>query len=246
MPTAIVTGAAGGLGGGVAERVAADGWGVTLVDVVETDGGADALTLVGSVADEPFAARVVAETVERFGGLDLLVNAAGIGGGNAGLVDLEIAELWHVLEVNAVGSFVFAQAAARAMIAAGRGGSIVNVGSIFGQQGVPEGAPYCMSKGAITLLTQSLALELAPHGIRVNTVAPGNMATEMHWAYLRDLAREHGSSLAEEVERVRSSIPLGRHGTGADVAGAVAWLASEDAAYVTGQTIGVNGGVLLT
>src|SRR4029078_4156318 len=97
--------------------------------------------------------------------------------------------------------------AARAMIAAGRGGSIVNIGSIFGQQGVPDGAPYCMSKGAITLLTQSLALELGPHGIRVNTVAPGNMATEMHWAYLRDLAAEHATSPAEEGERMRSETP---------------------------------------
>jgi NAD(P)-dependent dehydrogenase (short-subunit alcohol dehydrogenase family) len=242
----MVTGAAGGLGGGVAERLAADGWGLALVDVAEPRGGAGSLALVGSVADEDFAARAVGETVERFGGLDLLVNAAGIGGGNAAVVDLEVAELRHVLEVNAVGSFVFAQAAARAMVAAGRGGSIVNVGSIFGQQGVPEGAPYCMSKGAVTLLTQSLALELAPHGIRVNTVAPGNMATEMHWEYVRDLARERGTSFEEEVERVRASVPAGRHGTGADVAGAVVWLASEDASYVTGQTIGVNGGVFLT
>jgi NAD(P)-dependent dehydrogenase (short-subunit alcohol dehydrogenase family) len=246
MRAAIVTGAAGGLGGGVAQRLGADGWGIGLVDVIEPEGGGEGLPLVGSVADEAFAARAVAETVERFGGLDLLVNAAGIGGGNTAVVDLEITELRQVLEVNAVGSFVFAQAAARAMIAAGRGGSIVNVGSIFGQQGVPEGAPYCMSKGAVTLLTQSLAMELAPHGIRVNTVSPGNMATEMHWSYLRDLAAERGTTLAEEVEGVRSSIPLGRHGTGDDVAGAVVWLASPDAAYVTAQTIGVNGGVFLT
>jgi NAD(P)-dependent dehydrogenase (short-subunit alcohol dehydrogenase family) len=97
------------------------------------------------------------------------------------------------------------------MVAARRGGCIVDVGSMFGQQGVPEAAAYCMAKGAITLLTQSLALELAPRGIRVNTLSPGNMATEMHWDHVRSAA-----------------------------------LASEDAAYVTGQTIGVNGGALLT
>jgi NAD(P)-dependent dehydrogenase (short-subunit alcohol dehydrogenase family) len=244
MRTAIVTGAAGGLGSAVAERLAADGWNLALVDLAEPP--AQGLRLAGDVADEAFATRAAAETVARFGGLDLLVNAAGIGGDNLAVVDLPVAELRRVLEVNAVGSFVFAQAAARAMVAGGRGGCIVNVGSIFGQQGVPEGAPYCMSKGAVTLLTQSLALELAPHGIRVNTVSPGNMATEMHWDHVRWLAAERGTSFDAEREGVRASIPLGRHGTGADIAGAVAWLASDDAAYVTGQTIGVNGGVLLT
>jgi NAD(P)-dependent dehydrogenase (short-subunit alcohol dehydrogenase family) len=198
------------------------------------------------VADEAFAERAVGETVARHGGLDLLVNAAGIGGENHAVVDLPLAELRRVLDVNAVGSFLFARAAARAMIAAGRGGCIVNFGSIFGQQGVAEGAPYCMSKGAVTLLTQSLALELAPHGIRVNTVSPGNMATEMHWDHLRWLAAERGTSFEAERDAVAASVPLGRHGTGADIAGAVAWLASDDAAYVTGQTIGVNGGVFLT
>jgi NAD(P)-dependent dehydrogenase (short-subunit alcohol dehydrogenase family) len=244
MRTAIVTGAAGGLGGAVAERLAADGWGLGLVDVAEPPALGPAFT--GSVTDEAFAERTVADTVERFGGLDLLVNAAGIGGENHAVVDLPPAELRRVLEVNAVGSFLFARAAARAMIAGGRGGSIVNFGSIFGQQGVPEGAAYCMSKGAVTLLTQSLALELAPHGIRVNTVSPGNMATEMHWDHLRWLAAEQGTSFETERDAVAAAVPLRRHGTGADVAGAVAWLASDDAAYVTGQTIGVNGGVFLT
>jgi NAD(P)-dependent dehydrogenase (short-subunit alcohol dehydrogenase family) len=82
--------------------------------------------------------------------------------------------------------------------------------------------------------------------VRVNTIAPGNMATEMHWDHLRDRATAGGTSFEEELERVRSSIPLGRLGTGEDVAAAVAWLASDDASYVTGQTIGVNGGVFLT
>lgn len=198
--------------------------------------------LVGSVTDEAFAARVM----EQFGDVELLVNAAGVGGGNVAVVDLPADDVRAVLEVNAIGSFVFARAAARAMIAGGRAGSIVNVGSIFGQQGVPEGAAYCMSKGAVTLLTQVLAVELAPHGIRVNTVSPGNMATEMHWGYLRALAAERGTTFEAEVERLRAAIPLQRHGDGADVAGAVVWLASDDAAYVTGQTIGVNGGVFLT
>ena len=128
----------------------------------------------------------------------------------------------------------------------GGGGAIVNLGSIFGQQGVANGAAYCASKGGVALLTHSLALELAPHAIRVNTVAPGNMLTEMHLDDLRVGATERGVALDEEIERVRATVPLGRHGTADDVAGVVAWLASPDAAYVTGQTIGVNGGVILT
>jgi NAD(P)-dependent dehydrogenase (short-subunit alcohol dehydrogenase family) len=132
------------------------------------------------------------------------------------------------------------------MIAQGTGGAIVNVGSLFGQQGVAHGAAYCASKGGVTLLTHSLAAELAPHGIRVNSVAPGHMATEMHFDELRERAARGGTSFEEEREAARDAVPLGRHGTGEDVAGAVAWLASDDAAYVTGQTIAVNGGLLLS
>jgi NAD(P)-dependent dehydrogenase (short-subunit alcohol dehydrogenase family) len=117
---------------------------------------------------------------------------------------------------------------------------------MFGQRGVPFGASYCASKGGVALLTQSLALELAPHGVRVNTVAPGNMATDMHFDELRARADRNGSSFDDEVAAARAEVPLGRHGTADDVAGAIAWLASGDADYVTGQTIAVNGGMLLT
>jgi NAD(P)-dependent dehydrogenase (short-subunit alcohol dehydrogenase family) len=89
-----------------------------------------------------------------------------------------------------------------------------------------------------------MALELAPFAIRVNAISPGNMATEMHFDYVRALAHDHGRTFEEELDEIRSTIPLGRHGTGEDIAAAVAWLASDDASYVTGQTIGVNGGVL--
>jgi NAD(P)-dependent dehydrogenase (short-subunit alcohol dehydrogenase family) len=108
------------------------------------------------------------------------------------------------------------------------------------------GASYCASKAAIALLTQSLALELAPHRIRVNTVSPGNMATEMHFDELRERASRSGRTFDDELAAARAEVPLGRHGTPEDVAGVVAWLASADAGYVTGELIGVNGGVLLT
>ncbi len=253
---ALVTGGARGLGEAIAERMVRDGSDVAIMDVAEAVSAtaerlrslradAEVLGIRGDVSDEADADLTVSETVKRLGGLDLLVNNAGVGGPGTHLVDTSAEDIRHVLEVNLLGAFLMSRAAAREMVGRG-GGCIVNVGSIFGQQGYPGDTAYCASKGGIALLTQSLALELAPHGVRVNTIAPGNMATEMHWAHLRDRAKAAGMTFEEELERVRSLVPLGRLGSGDDVAGAVAWLASDDASYVTGQTIGVNGGVLLT
>lgn len=254
---ALVTGGARGLGRAVAERLVRDGADVALLDVdeavdrtarevAELRPGSKVRASRGDVSREDDVERAVEEAVAALGGLDLLVNNAGIGGPTTPLVDTSVEALRRVLEVNLFGAFLVARAVARVMLEQGGGGCIVNIGSIFGQQGVAGSAAYCASKGGITLLTHSLALELAPFGIRVNTVAPGNMATEMHFQDLRERAAAEGRTFEDEVARVVAAIPLGRHGTGADVAGAVAWLASADAAYVTGQTIGVNGGVLLT
>ncbi len=254
---ALVTGAARGLGEAVAGRLIRDGWDVAVVDVApeitQTAARLAALregvrtpAFVGDVADEAFCQRAVAGTVEALGGLDALVNNAGIGGPSVDAVDIEPAQFRRVLDVNLVGTFLMASAAGRVLVAQASGGCILNLGSIFGQQGVAGGAAYCASKGGVALLTHSLALELAPYGVRVNTIAPGHMATPMHFDDLRASAAARGSTLEDEIERVRATIPLGRHGTGEDVAGAVAWLLSDDASYVTGQTIGVNGGVLLS
>jgi NAD(P)-dependent dehydrogenase (short-subunit alcohol dehydrogenase family) len=254
---AIVTGAARGLGRGIAERLVLDGWGVALVDVAadveitaaELRLSADdrgPVAIVGDVSVEEDCTRILSEALAALEVIDALVNNAGIGGPATTVIDTDPDEFRHVLDVNLFGSFLMARAAARVMVDAGHGGAIVNIGSIYGQQGVAGGAGYAASKGGVTLLTQSLALELAPFEIRVNTVAPGNMATEMHFADVRIAASTRGTSFATELERVRMTVPLGRHGTPEDIAGAVAWLLSADAVYVTGQTIGVNGGVVLT
>ena len=252
---AIVTGAARGLGEGIARRLASEGWAVALLDRdpavaavadrIGAPGGPAPIAVQGDVADASWVAPEIPSVVERLGGLTLLVNNAGVGGPSTPVIDTPVEEFRRVLDVNLVGAFLMAKACAPAMIDAG-GGAIVNLGSIFGQQGVANGAAYCASKGGIALLTHSLALELAPYGIRVNTVAPGNMLTEMHLDDLRVGASERGVGLDEEIDRVRGTVPLGRHGTADDIAGAVVWLASPDAGYVTGQTIGVNGGVVLT
>lgn len=246
---AIVTGAARGLGAGIAERLAADGWSVALLDAIdevrETARRLKALGYVCDVADEAVVADVAGRAVEALGGVDLLVNCAGIGGPGEPLAETSAADFRRTLDVNLTGTFLMTRAVVPALVARG-GGSIVNIGSIFGQQGVPFGGAYSSSKGGVTLLTHSHALELARDGIRVNCVAPGHMESVMHFDELRERARRAGRAFEEELAIAREVVPLGRHGTGADVAGAVVWLASDDASYVTGQTINVNGGLLLS
>jgi NAD(P)-dependent dehydrogenase (short-subunit alcohol dehydrogenase family) len=205
-----------------------------------------AVGLVADVSDETACAAAVERAVHALGGVDVLVNNAGIGGPDTDVAGTSLAEFRRVLDVNLTGTFLMCRAVATVMIGQGSGGAIVNMGSVFGQQGVARGAGYCASKAGVALLTHSLALELAPHGIRVNTIAPGNMATEMHWDELRSRAALSGTTFDEQVTMVRAAVPMGRHGTGDDVAGTVAWLVSPDASYVTGQTIGVNGGIWLS
>ncbi len=268
---AIVTGAARGLGAAIAGRLARDGADVVLLDVsadvtataerlaggvagteAAGDAGAGlkpgqvALGLVADVSDETSCATAVDRAVSALGGVDVLVNNAGIGGPDTDVAGTSLAEFRRALDVNLTGTFLMCRAVAPVMIGQGSGGAIVNMGSVFGQQGVARGAGYCASKAGVALLTHSLALELAPHGIRVNTIAPGNMATEMHWDELRSRAARSGTTFDEQVTMVKAAVPLGRHGTGDDVAGTVAWLVSPDASYVTGQTIGVNGGTWLS
>jgi 3-oxoacyl-[acyl-carrier protein] reductase len=269
---AIVTGAARGLGAAIAARLARDGADVALLDVsadvtataerlaggvagagpaaaaggVGHRPGQVAVGLVADVSDETACGAAVDRAVSVIGGVDVLVNNAGIGGPDTEVTGTSLAEFRRVLDVNLTGTFLMCRAVATVMIGQGDGGAIVNMGSVFGQQGVAGGAGYCASKAGVALLTHSLALELAPHNIRANTIAPGNMATEMHWDELRSRAARSGTTFAEQVEMVRAAVPLGRHGTGGDVAGVVAWLVSPDAGYVTGQTIGVNGGLWLS
>ena len=244
---AIVTGAAQGLGASVCRRLADEGWAVVGADVrAETTSAGCIDQATCDVSDEREVAALIDGVIDRHGRLDAVVNNAGIGGTSDLVAELSLEDFQRVLAVNLVGTFLVSRAAIPHLIATAPGSAIVNFGSLFGQQGVDHGAAYCASKGGVTLLTHSLARELAPYGIRVNTVAPGNMLTEMHRDELRYRAKEEGVSPEEMEAAVRRAIPLGRHGTGEDIAGAVAWLLSEDASYVTGQTISVNGGVLLT
>ena len=250
----VVTGAAGGIGEAITTRFVGEGARTFLVDldpsVEETAAqlGSSASGVAGWVAADVSSAEDVDAAIDKalvaLGGIDVVVNCAGIGGPASTAATMDPGDFRRVIEVNLVGTFLWSRAGARQMLRQETGGAIVNVASLFGQQGVVGAAAYGASKAGVSLLTQSMARELGPHGIRVNAVAPGHIATEMHWDELRARAARAGRSFEEEREKVLREVPLGRHGTGTDVAAVVVWLASDDAGYVTGQTIGVNGGVL--
>jgi NAD(P)-dependent dehydrogenase (short-subunit alcohol dehydrogenase family) len=246
----IVTGAAHGLGRSVAQRLLGDGWCVVAADVSDTVGEHFAAgtfdgrvrAAIADIALPDTAEGLVRAAMASYGRLDAVVNNAGIGGPSGDLDSVSMDDVVHTLDVNLLGPVRLCRAAIP-HLKARRSGRIVNVGSLFADQPVVGGSAYIMSKAAIRSLTHCLALELGPDGITVNTVAPGFMMTRMHEEEVAAQARAAGIDTAERMLQLRNSVPLRRHGDGDDVAGAVTWLLSDDAAYVTGQTIGVNGGV---
>lgn len=253
---AFVTGAARGLGEGIVRRLAQDGWSVLLSDInpdvhetrerILGDTGISPARLVAAEHDVACAERsaeLVELAADRFGGLDLAVANAGTGGVEVDLVDLEIEDFDHIVDVNYRGVFLTCKYAGRVMRSQGSG-NIITVSSIFGQEPYPRVATYSGSKAAVIALTLAFALEMAPHKIRVNTIAPGYMATEMQWEGLRQRAAHAGITFEEERQRVWDLVPLGRHGTPEEMGALVAFLASDEAAYITGATFGLAGGVV--
>jgi NAD(P)-dependent dehydrogenase (short-subunit alcohol dehydrogenase family) len=242
--TALVAGAGGGIGGAGAVLLAREGAAVMCGDVdaaaaeacaaaIRSAGGkASALAL--DVASQASIDAAVARTVAELGGIDVLLDSAGVST-TASVLDLT-REAWdRVLAVNLTGMFLLGQAVARQMVAQARGGSIVNVTSQLAEVGIQQKTAYLASKGGARSLTIGMALDLAPHGIRVNAVAPGPTLT--------GLTRDR---FADDDVRAwtLSRIPLGRIGEPADLAGAIVFLASDEARWVTGTTIAVDGGYL--
>ena len=249
--TAIVTGGARGIGYAVVRRLAADGWNVAMCDLSQTiaEREAELDAIEGSVfvhpcdvSDEESVKYFVAQVIREFGSVDALVNNAGVGGALTYVTETTIEDFKKVLDVNVTGTFLMCKHVAP-YIGLEKNGRIVNFGSIYGIQGVAGGAGYCASKGAIAALTHSLALELAPK-ITVNTIAPGPIISDMYLEDQQFIADENGRTIDEQLELSRLKIPAGRQGQGSDIAGAIAWLLSADADYVTGQTLSINGGVL--
>ncbi len=243
--TVLVTGGSSGIGLGIARRFLREGARVAILDLQPPVEALDAgpgrlLVLSGDAAEEVAVDRSVDAVVARFGAVDVMVNNAGvISIGPVAAMDFDA---WRrVMEVNVNSVFLGARAAARHMIRQGTGGSIINASSGAGRRGVANLAPYCASKAAIITLTQSLAVELASHKIRVNAYAPGHIETPF-WGGIADgFAKVTGQTPDEVVAMFAATIPWGRFGTPEDVAAAVSWLASSDAEFVSGQTIAMNG-----
>lgn len=240
--TVLITGGAGGIGQGIArafleagERVILADRDAVAVNAAATALGATALTL--DITDPDAVSAALTELAAQ-GGVDVLINNAGILSVHGAVTELDPADYRSILEVNVLGTFVMIQAFARHRIAAGGGGTIVNISSIGGRQPTPGMGAYESSKAAVDSVTRWAAIELASHGIRVNAVAPGPVLTPM----LEQGMPEGSPARAAWASR----IPLGELARVADIAPAVVYLASAGAGHITGVSLPVDGGQLLT
>ncbi|MFW6077508.1 MAG: SDR family NAD(P)-dependent oxidoreductase [Hyphomicrobiales bacterium] len=246
--TAVITGGAKGIGLACARRMAADGANVVIADVEEEAGeraaadlsqqGGEALFVHCDVSRKLDVRNLVTATLDAYGAIDVLVNNAGVVAGGD-FLEISEADFDRVLSINLKGAFLVGQAIARQMLeqvkAGGKPGAIINMSSINAVFAIPNQVPYTISKGGMNQLTKVMALSLAPHGIRVNAIGPGSIMTDMLAAVGRD---------QEARQRILSRTPMGRIGDPSEIAGVAAFLASDDASYVTGQTIYADGGRL--
>ena len=269
---ALVTGAGGknGIGRAIATRLAKEGADVAVNDITEhpyaSDQadwqglpdlvreikamGQDAISVIADVADAEQVKEMVDQTVAHFGKIDILVNNAGTiaGKDRVPVVDLAEEDWDRVQRVNVKGVFLCSQAVARHLIAQGTGGKIINMSSVTGKRGSARFAAYSASKFAVIGFTQSLACELAPYQVNVNAICPGLVDTERFGHLASVLMPENLSAdeqLSEYARRSEAAVPLGRLAEGEDVAKMAAFLASDEAAYLSGVSITVSGGTVM-
>ncbi len=237
---ALVTGANTGIGLAIAERLLADGYalGYATADDEERHEGpyqelrgrhGDRIHWVwGDLSDPQVPARLVAETVSAHGRIDVLVNNAGLSTAKP-FLEITVEDFDLTFEIDVRGSYLLAQAAAKRMVDQGGGGSIVNITSVHEHIPRPDFSVYAAAKAALGMISRGLALELGRYGIRVNSVAPGVIATPRN---------------EEDAEKLDPEVPLGRPGKPEEVAALVAWLCTEEAAYVTGSSYVMDGGMI--
>ena len=238
--TALVTGASGGIGSAIAKALAAQGAQVALsgtrqeaLDAVKAEIGGNAVTVPANLSDKDSVEALIPSALEALGGkIDILVNNAGVTRDNLAM-RMKDEEWDQVISVNLEAAFRLIRAASRPMMKA-RFGRIVSITSVVGWTGNPGQANYAASKGGLTAMSKALAQEFASRGITVNCVAPGFIASAM-----TDALNE------QQKSTILTRIPAGDLGQGSDIGAAVAYLASREAGYVTGQTIHVNGGMAM-
>jgi NAD(P)-dependent dehydrogenase (short-subunit alcohol dehydrogenase family) len=241
---AIITGSDSGIGKATAVRLARDGFDVGVTWHSDRDGaegtarevreiGCRAVVARLDVTDLVGAGETVEVLAEELGGLDVFVNNAG-GGASHPFLEFPLEDFEHVIALNLTGPFVCAQRAAHLMVDAGVGGRIINVTSVHEHVPLRNAAAYCAAKGGLGMLTKVMAVELGEHGITVNSVAPGEIATPMTGAHDEDPSEEE-----------RPALPAGRPGNAYEIAEAIAFLARPDARYTTGSSLVVDGGLML-
>jgi NAD(P)-dependent dehydrogenase (short-subunit alcohol dehydrogenase family) len=247
--SAVITGAASGIGEGIAVRFAEEGAKVVIADVDTAGGSRVAKAVDGTfvecdVSRQADLAAAVDRAVEVHGGLDCFVGNAGLGGVAGPITDLDEAGFDFTVGVLLKGVAFGMKHACRAMQAGGKGGSIISTSSVAGLIGGLGPHVYSACKAGVIGLTRSVSEEQGPYGIRVNCINPGGVATQIYTRGL-GLEKEDADEVVEQISAmVAQAAPLGRMGRPADIAGAAVWLASDDSSYVSGQTIVVDGGLI--
>ena len=250
----VVTGGARGLGEAFARRFASEGADIVLIDLqrdacehttqeLQQMYGVQAQAVCVSVSDHDAMIRSVQQLKEQWGHIDIWVNNAGIYRGTP-TEEVSMAEWQLMLDVNYTGVFVCTKAVSPVMKAQQRG-RIINISSIAGRTGFRNSISYCSNKAAVIGLTRAVAIDLAPYNVTVNAVCPGTIMTDMQLKVDADICLNEGWPVGTHLHHKTAQIPMGRMGTIEEVAGVVAFLASNDASYVTGQTIEVDGGEIV-
>jgi glucose 1-dehydrogenase len=252
---AVVTGSSKGIGKAIATQFAKEGYKIVLNardenelteavnDVKKTIGGnEERITyLAGDISQEDVCSSLIEHTIKKFGTIDVLVNNAGIGGAQKSVHELTSDEWDYVIDVNLKGAFLCTREAVKRMTHDGKSArksySIINISSVHESIPQPQSAPYSASKGGMEMLTKTVALEVADKGIRVNGIAPGAIATDMNKEILEDEQKK-------KQEEMR--IPMGRIGRPEEIAKVALFLSSDDASYMTGTTVYVDGGLTLS